>query len=58
MRQEAELEETEGVFDLVTDEEYARLVQSRQQEAWICDDGELSDQSCSSGVVCEGVCLR
>ena len=39
MRVEAELEETEGVFELVSEEEYARLVQDRQRDAWICDDG-------------------
>ena len=41
VRVEAELEQTEGVFDVVTDEEYARLVQDRQRDSWICNDGEF-----------------
>ena len=30
---------SESLFEYVNDDEYARLVQQRQEDDWICDDG-------------------
>lgn len=30
---------SESLFEYVDDDEYARLVQQRQEDDWICDDG-------------------
>ena len=40
LHEETELEEHEGLFDYVEEEEYARIVQQRQEEGFILDDGE------------------
>lgn len=40
LHEEAELEEQEGLFDYVEEEEYARIIQQRQEEGFILDDGE------------------
>ena len=40
LHEEAELEEHEALFDYVEEEEYARLIQQRQEEGFILDDGE------------------
>ena len=39
MKQEDELEATEGLFDYVTEEEYSKIIQERQCDQWIMDDG-------------------
>lgn len=36
---EEELEATEELFSYVTEEEYGQIVQERQRDAWILDDG-------------------
>ena len=58
VRIEAELEETEGVFDVVTEEEYARLVQDRQRDAWICDDGGFCAAVGREWDVCDGAKVK
>ena len=40
LHEEVELEEHEALFDYVEEEEYARLIQQRQEEGFILDDGE------------------
>lgn len=40
LHEETELEEHEGLFDYVEEDEYARIVQQRQEEGFILDDGE------------------
>lgn len=40
VREETEVEEPEKLFDYVTEDEYSRLVQQRQEEGFIMDDGE------------------
>ena len=42
---ETELEEHEALFDYVEEEEYARIVQQRQEEGFILDDGEKRARS-------------
>ena len=39
IRQEDELETTDGLFDYVTEDEYSKLVQERQTDQWIMNDG-------------------
>lgn len=40
MREDTELEAPEELFDYVTEDEYSRLVQERQADKFIMDDGE------------------
>ena len=40
VREEGEVEAPEQLFDYVTEEEYHRLVQQRQGERFILDDGK------------------
>ena len=40
MREETELEEEKGLFEYVDEEEYAKIVQERQEEGFVLDDGE------------------
>ena len=40
LHEETELEEHEALFDYIGEEEYARIVQQRQEEGFILDDGE------------------
>ena len=40
VREETEVEEPEKLFDYVTEDEYSRIVQQRQEEGFIMDDGE------------------
>ena len=42
MHEEAELETPRAVFDYVDEDEYARIVQERQEEGFVLDDGEWS----------------
>ncbi len=44
MKQEDELESTDGIFDYVTEEEYSKIVKTRQSDQWIMDDGGLVDE--------------
>jgi hypothetical protein len=37
--QEEELESFEDIFDYVSEEDYSKLVQQRQRDDWILDDG-------------------
>ena len=39
VREETALATAESLFEYVNDDEYARLVQQRQEDDWICDDG-------------------
>ena len=39
VRLEEDLETTDGIFDYVTEDDYFKLVQERQQDQWIMDDG-------------------
>ena len=41
VRDESEVEAPDQLFDYVTEEEYSKLVQKRQAEGFILDDGEL-----------------
>lgn len=41
LNEETELEEHEALFDYVEEDEYARIVQQRQEEGFILDDGEV-----------------
>ncbi len=38
--EETELEVAEDVFDYVNEKEYAKIVQQRQEEGFVLDDGE------------------
>lgn len=38
IRLEEDLETTDGIFDYVTEDDYFKLVQERQQDQWIMDD--------------------
>ncbi len=40
MVEESELEVTEDVFEYVDEKEYAKIVQQRQEEGFVLDDGE------------------
>lgn len=40
MREESELEAPAQLFDYVTEDEYSRLVQQRQADGFIMDDGQ------------------
>lgn len=40
VREEGELQAPDQLFDLVTEDEYSRLVQKRQAAGFIMDDGE------------------
>jgi len=40
VHEETELEAPQAVFDYVDEDEYARIVQERQEEGFILDDGE------------------
>ena len=40
LNEETELEKHEGIFDYVEEDEYARIVQQRQEEGFILDDGK------------------
>ena len=40
VREESELEAPEQLFDYVSEDEYSRLVQRRQEEGFILDDGQ------------------
>ena len=42
LNEETELEEHKALFDYVEEDEYARIVQQRQEEGFILDDGEVS----------------
>ena len=42
MHEEAELETPRAVFDYVDEDEYARIVQERQEEGFVLDDGGWS----------------
>ena len=41
MVEEAGLEEAQDLFQYVDEDEYARIVQQRQEEGFVLDDGEL-----------------
>ena len=41
VREESELDSPANVFDYVDESEYARIVQQRQEEGFILDDGEF-----------------
>ena len=43
VREETEVEEPEKLFDYVTEDEYSRIVQQRQEEGFIMDDGERGE---------------
>ena len=49
--EETELEEEEDLFEYVNDREYARIVQKRQEEGFILDDGERKMQQYGEGGV-------
>lgn len=40
MHEDVELEEEKGLFDYVDDREYAKIVQQRQEEGFVLDDGK------------------
>ena len=40
MHEDTELEEVKGVFNYVNEREYAKIVQERQEEGFIINDGE------------------
>ena len=42
VHEEAELEAPRAVFDYVDEDEYARIVQERQEEGFVLDDGGWS----------------
>ena len=44
VHEEAELETPKAVFDYVDEDEYARIVQERQEEGFILDDGGWSQR--------------
>ena len=39
VRQEDDLESTDGLFDYISEEEYSKLVEERQRDCWILNDG-------------------
>ena len=41
MVEEVGLEEAQDLFQYVDEDEYARIVQQRQEEGFVLDDGEL-----------------
>ena len=41
MREESELAGPDNLFDYVTEDEYSRLVQERQTDKFILDDGQM-----------------
>lgn len=41
MREEGELVGSDELFDYVTEDEYSRLVQERQADKFILDDGQM-----------------
>lgn len=43
MVEEAGLEETQDLFEYVDEDEYAKIVQQRQEEGFVLDDGELCE---------------
>ena len=48
--EDSELEVTEDVFEYVNESEYAKIVQQRQEEGFVLDDGQ---QSCCSNKCAE-----
>lgn len=42
VREESELEAPDDVYEYVDESEYARIVQQRQEEGFILDDGGLT----------------
>lgn len=49
VREETEVEEPEKLFDYVTEDEYSRIVQQRQEEGFIMDDGERREAGSEGG---------
>lgn len=41
VRQEDELETSDGLFDYVTEDEYSKIIKDRQADQWIMDDGKI-----------------
>ena len=49
LHEEVELEKEEGIFDYVDDREYAKIVQQRQEEGFVLDDGMMYRVSSGGG---------
>ena len=43
MVEDSELEVTEDVFEYVDEAQYAKIVQERQEEGFVLDDGQYSN---------------
>ncbi len=41
VHEEVELEQEEYIFDYVDEREYAKIVQQRQEEGFVLDDGKV-----------------